>query len=408
MKRVVVTGAAGLSPLGCNWPSIRERFRSKQSGISLVEEYTEYENLKTRAGGKVDEGQLPTQYDRKRLRSMSRGAVLSVRATETALETSGLLGNPVLENGQTGIAYGSCLGGADMLMRLGGAWLTRNTKGLLASSYVQVLSHCCAANISLFFKIRGRMIPTCSACTSGSQAIGYSFEAIREGYQTVMLAGGAEELCVGLTGLFDAVGAASPQRTLPLLAPRPFDEDRDGLVISEGAGTLILEELSHAQARNAPIVAEVVGFATNCDGCHITNPDPEQMQRVMLSSLENAKLRPEDISVIHAHATATELGDIAESQAVKKVFGSKTPITATKSYQGHTLGATGALESWFAIEMLKENWFAPILNLNNVDPRCADLDYLTGSGRTITGEYAMVNNFAFGGVNTSLIFRRWS
>jgi len=406
MRRVVVTGAAGLSPLGCDWESVREKFRAGVSGISLIDEYAEYENLKTSLGGRVENGGLPAQYDRKRLRSMSRGAILSVRASEMALAQAGLLGNPVLDSGETGIAYGSCLGGADTLMRLGGAWLTRNTKGILASSYVQVLSHCCAANISLFFRIRGRMIPTCSACTSGSQAIGYSLETIRNGYQKVMLAGGAEELCVGLTGLFDAVGAATSQRSLPFIAPRPFDQDRDGLVISEGAGTLVLEELEYAQSRNATILAEVVGFATNCDGCHITNPDREQMQKVMLAALDDAGLKPSDISVIHAHATATELGDIAESQAVEKIFGSRIPITATKSYQGHTLGATGALESWFAIEMLRENWFPPILNLKTIDSRCAELDYITGSGRKITGEFAMVNNFAFGGVNTSLIFRR--
>ncbi|MCC6954096.1 MAG: beta-ketoacyl-ACP synthase [Deltaproteobacteria bacterium] len=404
MRRVVVTGMSGISPLGNDWETIERRLRAGESGVTTLPRYDEFDGLKTKLAGKVEEGPLPAHYDRKRLRGMSRGALLAVRASEAALAQARLLDRPDLAD-RIGVAYGSCLGGAEMLMRLGGAWSQKNTRGILASSYVQVLSHCCAANVSLFFHLRGRMYPTCSACTSGSQAIGYSYESIRSGYTDVMVAGGAEELCVGLTGLFDAMGAASTKNEAPSTNPRPFDSDRDGLVVSEGAGTIVLEALDHAQSRGVPILAEVVGFGTNCDGSHITNPEPMQMRRAMEMALTDARLSPSSIGYVHAHATGTELGDIAESQATAALFGNGTPVGATKSFQGHTLGATGALETWLTLEMQRSRWFAPIKNLENVDPRCGDLDYLRGAGRSIDTEHVMVNNFAFGGVNTSLIFR---
>ncbi|MFN8391098.1 MAG: beta-ketoacyl-ACP synthase [Bdellovibrionota bacterium] len=407
MKRVVVTGMAGLSPLGNSWGEVWSRLSRGESGVTYATEYEEFTGLKTRVIGRVNEGELPPRYDRKRLRSMSRGAVLAVRATEIALEQAGLLDNEELRNGRTGVAYGSCLGGSQMLMRLGAAWSSRNTRGIPASSYIQVLSHCCASSISLFFQLRGRMIPTCSACTSASQAIGYSYEVIRAGQQDIMVAGGAEEICVGLTGLFDAVGAASARNEDPTGTPRPFDASRDGLVVSEGAGTLILEELEHARARGAQIFAEVVGFGTNCDGTHITNPEPSLMQRAMELALDDAQLSSRDIGIIHAHATGTDLGDVAESQATAARFGSNVPVIATKGYQGHTLGATGAIESWFTIEMMRAGKFAPIKNLLQPDVRCAELSYVVGEPRTLSVEHAMVNNFAFGGVNTSLIFRQY-
>ena len=169
---------------------------------------------------------------------------------------------------------------------------------------------------------------------------------------------------------------------------------------------MVLEELEHAQARGAHIIAEIVGYGANCDGSHITRPEMRTMQRCMELALEDAALPPSAVGYVSGHGTATEQGDIAETQATAAVFG-HIPISSQKSYLGHTLGACGALESWFAIEMMRGGWFAPTLNLNDIDPRCGEADYLTGSGRHIDTEYVMNNNFAFGGVNTSLIFKRW-
>jgi 3-oxoacyl-[acyl-carrier-protein] synthase II len=338
---------------------------------------------------------------------MSRAALLATIATTRALESAELAGAEIIRNGQTGIAYGSCLGGPEALIQLAAACLRKEMQGIPASSYIKVMSHCCASNLSLHFGVRGRLIPTCSACTSGSQGIGFAFETIRQGLQTVMIAGGAEELCVGITGLFDAMCATSPRNDDPSSTPRPFDSQRDGLVMAEGACTFILEEMEHAIARGAPILAEIVGFGTNCDGSHVTNPSPETMARAMTLALESGNLDSRKIGMLHAHATATEVGDIAESQATFEIFGDRTPITALKSFTGHTLGAAGALEAWFTVMMMNEGWVAPIRNLESVDPRCAPLDYVQGDVRKLDAEYVMNNNFAFGGVNTSLIFRRW-
>jgi 3-oxoacyl-[acyl-carrier-protein] synthase II len=238
--------------------------------------------------------------------------------------------------------------------------------------------------------------------------VGYGFDAIRFGQQEVMLTGGAEEYHPIDSAVFDIMFATSTRNDAPETTPRPFDADRDGLVVGEGAGTLILESLDHAERRGARILAEVIGYGTNCDGRHITNPDSEGMRRVMELSLADAGLGPGDIDYVNAHGTATEAGDIAESAAMHALFGARVPVSTFKGHLGHTLGACGAVEAWLTLAMLAEGWFAPNLNLENVDPRCGELDYLRGAPRQIDAEYVMSNNFAFGGVNTSLIFRRWS
>jgi 3-oxoacyl-[acyl-carrier-protein] synthase II len=282
-----------------------------------------------------------------------------------------------------------------------------SVRGIAATDYVQLMSHTCAANLAQFFGITGRILPTCSACTSGSQGIGYGYETIRFGRQTVMVTGGAEELHAIDAAVFDIMFATSTRNHEPTLSPRPFDADRDGLVVGEGAATLVLEELDHARARGARIHAEIVGFGTNCDGRHITNPDPNGMRGAIELALADARLQPDRIGYVNAHGTATELGDIAESAATHQVFRRAVPISSLKSYFGHALGACGSLEAWLSIEMMREGWFAPTLNLDRVDPRCASLDYLQRHPRELHVDLVMSNNFAFGGVNTSLIFQRW-
>jgi 3-oxoacyl-[acyl-carrier-protein] synthase II len=222
-----------------------------------------------------------------------------------------------------------------------------------------------------------------------------------------MIAGGAEELHLAASVVFDVMYATSTRNEAPSSTPRPFDRDRDGLVIGEGAGALILEELGHARSRGAAIFAELVGFGTNSDGAHIINPSSDGMESAIRLALQDAKLPARAIGYVNAHGTATEVGDIAETQATSRVFGAQMPISSLKSYMGHTLGACGALEAWLSIEMMREGWFAPTLNLENIDERCGRLDNLQGAPRKLQTDYVMSNNFAFGGVNTSLIFRRW-
>jgi 3-oxoacyl-[acyl-carrier-protein] synthase II len=263
-------------------------------------------------------------------------------------------------------------------------------------------------NISLFFGIKGRVIVTSTACTSGSQGIGYAYEAIKFGKQKVMVAGGAEELCPTEASVFDTLYATSIRNEEPHLTPRPFDKDRDGLVIGEGAGTLILEELEFAKARGANIIAEIIGFGTNCDAAHVTQPTAETMQVAMELALQDAGLDASKIGYISAHGTATETGDVAESKATEAVFGNQTPISSLKSYYGHSLGACGAIEAWLGLEMMHDKWFAPTVNLDNVCDECAKLDYIVREGREIDTDHIVSNNFAFGGINTSLVFKRWS
>lgn len=407
MKRVVVTGMAGFSPIGNDWPAIRERLQTMQTGIQRINEWDKYTELNTRLGAPVEDFVMPAHYKRKDLRSMGRVAQLAVRSTELALEDAGLLNDEILTSGEVGVAYGSSAGDTDAIADFGNMLLNHTSDGLNANSYIKMMSHTSPVNIGIYFGLQGRILTTSSACTSGSQAIGYAYEAIKYGHQTIMVAGGCEALCATEAAVFDTLYATSIKNDTPELTPRPFDKNRDGLVIGEGGCTLVLEELEHAVARNAPIYAELIGFGTNSDGRHVTQPSAVTMEKAIRLSLSCANVSPEDIGYISAHGTATDRGDIAESTATAAVFGKNTPISSFKSFTGHTLGACGALESWVAIQMMRENWFHATANLDDVDPECGDLDYIVNESRQIETDLVMSNNFAFGGINTSLIFKRW-
>ncbi|MEH6483324.1 MULTISPECIES: beta-ketoacyl-ACP synthase [Pseudomonas] len=406
-KRVVVTGMAGVSSLGDDWATIEANFRANRSGIRRMDEWDRYSELNTRLGGPIDNFSTPKHWTRKQLRSMGRVSKLAVYAAERALEHAQLLGDPSIQDGRMGVACGSSTGSTDEIKAFGNMLLNSVADGLNANSYIRMMPHTTAANISIFFGLKGRLIPTSSACTSGSQGIGYAYEAIKFGRLPMMLAGGAEELCPTEAMVFDALYATSLQNDTPQSAPRPYDNSRDGLVIGEGAGMLVLEELEHALARGAKIHAEIVGFGSNADGMHITKPEQATMRGAMELALQDAGLEPQAIGYVNGHGTATEQGDIAETLATSSLFGENMPISSQKSFLGHTLGACGALESWFCIEMLNSNQYVHTLNLAQVDTRCGALDYLRDEFRTMHNDYVMNNNFAFGGVNTSLIFKRW-
>lgn len=404
MSRVVITGMSGITAFGDQWQSIHSKLAAGTNAVKIMPQWEACEGLRTSLAAPVDYSfpKLP----RKRIRSMGRVSLLATCATQQALAQAGLLDSDTLTNGDTGIAYGSSSGSTRTIPVFGDLIKGGPMTGFTSTSYVEMMSHTAPVNMGVFFGCKGRIIPTSSACTSGSQGIGYAYEAIKFGRQKIMIAGGAEELCITQGAVFDSLFATSIDNQHPELTPRPFDKNRDGLVIGEGAGTLILEDYDHAVARGAKILAEIVGFGCNSDGAHVTQPQQETMSQAMQLALQDAKISAAAIGYVSAHGTATDRGDVAESHATRAVFNRSVPISSLKSYFGHTLGACGAIEAWLSIEMMRNNWYAPTVNLSEVDPECAELDYITELDRSMDNEFIMSNNFAFGGINTSLIFKR--
>lgn len=405
MKRVVVTGMSGITSLGETADQIFEQFAQGKSGIRYMPDWEIYSDLRSKLGGPVESFTVPKHFNRKVTRGMGRVALMSVVCAEKALEDAGLLNNDILKNGETGVAFGSSAGSVDAVREFGSMLIDNNMNQMNATTYIRMMSHTSAVNMTIYFGLKGLTLPTSSACTSGSMAIGQAYEAIKYGKQTVMIAGGAEELSAAGSAVFDVLLATSMQNARPEVTPRPFDANRDGLVVGEGAGCLILEEYEHAKKRGATIHAEIVGYGSNTDGQHVTRPDSEMMGRCMQFALKDAQLTAADIDYVNAHGTSTDQGDIAESQATAQILGKK-PISSLKSYFGHTLGACGAIEAWLSIEMMHRKQLVPTLNLDQIDSACGDLDYIVSGMRSAETQIIMSNNFAFGGINTSLIFKR--
>ena len=402
MRRVVVTGMGIASPLGSTVSGAFERLKKYENCVTHWEKLDEFERLNTSLGAFVEGFVVPEHFTRKVRRTMGDVSLMAVVTAEEALKDAGLLGDKCVFD--AGVSYGSSMGSLDAVLDFYSMCIDKQVKMLNSGSYIKMMPQTAAVNISLYFQTHGRLIPTSTACTSGSMGIGYAYEAIKDGYQDVMIAGGAEEIHPTQVGVFDTLYATSTKNNMPKLTPAPFDKNRDGLVIGEGAGSVILEEYEHAKARGAKIYAEIVGFATNTDGTHITNPNRVTMAEVMRKSLNSAGLNADAIAYINAHGTGTMNGDVAESLATEEVFG-EIPISSIKSYTGHTLGACGAIEAILGIEMMNNKWFPPTLNLKEVDENCGKLDYIRDKGRKIDCEYIMTNNFAFGGINTSIILK---
>lgn len=408
-KRVVVTGMGFISPLGNCWTDVRANLEANRSAVVHMTDWEGLKDLNTRAAAPAAPFELdPAAFSRKRTRSMGRVAVMAVKAAADALADAKLADDPILKSTACGIAYGSSAGQPSAVAELANLILTKSCRGITATTYVRMMSHTAAVNLGVYFGCKGRIIPTSSACTSGSQGIGFAYESIASGKEIVMIAGGSEELDATDAAIFDTLFATSvkynddPQHT-----PRPFDRDRDGLVVGEGAGTLILEEMEHALQRGAAIYAEVLGFGTNSDGAHITTPQADMMAEAMREALRDAELEPSAIDYINGHGTATDRGDIAESIATHAVFGESVPYSTFKGHMGHTLGACGALEAIFSIHGMIDGIAAPILNLEHPDEACGRLNFIMGGVKPLKQRIMMTNNFAFGGINTSLVLRRW-
>lgn len=409
-RRVVITGGGCFSSLGYQWPQILDQLKSMKNCVRTMDDWNRFQQMNTKLAAPVPFS-IP-EMPRKKVRSMGRVALLSLIASQEALKLAEISESDhipeELNNGRFGIAYGSSAGNIDALLDFYSMLIDNNSSKISATTYIKMMPQTCAVNLGVYYGLTGRVLTTNTACTSGSMSIGLAYEAIKNNQQDIMMAGGAEELSPADAAVFDTLFAASTKNDNPEQTPSAYDRDRDGLVVGEGAATLILEELEHAKRRNAPIFAEVVGFGTNSDGQHVTQPNSKTMARAMELALEDAQIAPDKIGYINMHGTATATGDVAETTAVQQILGNSIPVSTLKNYTGHTLGACGALEAWVSINMMREGWFCPNINLKEVDPNCAPLDYITGDGRCLDVEYIMSNNFAFGGINTSLIFRKWS
>lgn len=399
--RVFVSGFGFVSAFGKDLESLRTGLESGKNCVKYIKEWDKYSDLVTRLAAPIENYEPPKEWSRKDLRSLGRVSQYSVEATKYALNSANL-GD--FDISKFGVASGSSTGSTDAIASMAKLLLDGNSD-CNANTYIKMMPHTTAANIALFYKLTGRIIPTSSACTSASHAIGYAYESIKFGLCEAMIAGGAEELCASEAYVFDTLYATSSKNQAPNLTPAPFDKDRDGLVLGEGGAYLILESEEHLNKRGGKAIAEIVGFGSNCDGTHITRPNSKTMKEAMELALKSANLTPDKIGYINAHATATKHGDIAESIATNELFGEKIAISSLKSYLGHTLGACGALEAIASIMMMNESRFYPTINLKNIDPECARLNYLQEICEFET-DYVMSNNFAFGGVNTSLIFKK--
>jgi 3-oxoacyl-[acyl-carrier-protein] synthase II len=404
-RRVVVVGMGIRSPIGNTLKEFVTSLKERRSGISIMPEWEGIKNLRTRVAGlchiKGEEESIPRQYRR----SMGRVAMLAALSAVDAVKASGLSEEEIASQA-CGVSYGSTEGSVRSQMDyIGNIIQNRSLEGIPPSWYLKCMSHTCASNLSILFHTRGPFIASCPACVSGSQGVGFGYEAIKAGKADIMITGGAEEVEILSASVFDLMLATSSNyNDRPSETPRPFDEKRDGLVVAEGGATLILEEYERAKHRGAPILGEIEGFWTNGSGMHLTNSDARSMEECLLASLKDAGRSPDEIQYVSAHATGTTHGDEIEATVINKIYGPNVPTASLKGYMGHTMGACGAIEAIATLLMMREGFIASTLNLENPDPALPPLNHVIGEARDQRFRLAVNNNFAFGGVNTSLVF----
>jgi 3-oxoacyl-[acyl-carrier-protein] synthase II len=405
MRRVAVTGIGILSPIGNSPEAILASFLCGHSGIQRISEWDRIQGLRSLIAGVVD-GIEPRRIERKYRRTMGRVAILAALASQCAMADANL-GEEEVASERTGVAMGSTTGSGPVLEHFFGSYLS--TGGILeqeGTNFMKIMGHTVAANVGTMLGVRGRLIAPCSACASAAQAIGYGYEAIKDGYQDLMFCGGADDLHPITAGVFDILHAASRNfNDTPQATPRPFDIRRDGLVVSEGGAVVVLEEYGRARKRGAKIYGEILGYGTCCDGRHMTTPSQEGMVRCMRAALKAAAIRITDLDYINAHATGTDLGDVAECRAIKELIGDKVPVSSTKGYTGHTLAACGAIELIFCLLMMQHGFIAPSFNLEEIDPACRGIGHVQQKVETDV-DMIMTNSFAFGGVNAVLIVKK--
>jgi len=402
MKRVVITGTGAVCALGDTGDAALERLRAGDSAVQIMPAWEGIDGLNTALGAPATHFELPASYTRRQRRSMGRVAAMSVLSTQRALTDAGLADHEDLKNGTTGVAFGSSMGSEEAVMELAHLLINSSTSKLNATSYIRMMSHTSPVNIGVLFAMTGRVIPSCSACTSGSQGIGYAYESIRDGKQKVMVAGGADELSPGAAAIFGGAHSADEVSR----SPRPYAQDAGGGVLGEGACALVLEDAEYAAARGATVLGEIVGFATNNYARSAAAPNHEELAKCMRLALADAELEASAIGYVAGLGLARSAADAAECAAMGDVFVDGVPMSATKSYLGHTLAASGALEAWLSLHMMNAGWFAPTRNLGDIAEACASVNHIVGDGHNAEVDYILCNTFAFGGINTSLVLRR--
>ncbi|AFC31309.1 putative beta-ketoacyl-acyl carrier protein synthase II [Paenibacillus mucilaginosus 3016] len=410
MERVVITGMGMISPLGQDAGSFWDRLVQGRSGIGRIEAF-DTSAYKSRIAGMVKGFDGEGRFGRKEARKMDRFCQFALAAAEEALEQSGLL-RQELNKERTGVYVGSGIGGIQTLLEQSRTLLERGPGRVSPTLVPMMISNMAAAAISMRWDLQGPTLSPVTACSIGNTAIGEAFRAIRYGAADVILAGGAEAAVTEISmASFGNAAAISMRNDEPERASRPFDAGRDGFVMGEGAGILVLESLTHARRRGAEILAEVTGYGASSDAYHMvaTHPEGRGAALAMQAALAEAGAVPEDVNVISAHATSTELGDRSEALAIRRVFGESTgriPVTANKSMTGHMLGAAGGAEAIALVQSLRQGIIPPTINQEQPDPECG-LDVVANKARKAELRLGMSNSFGFGGHNAVILLKKW-
>jgi len=404
-RRVVITGCSAITPIGYGKEDIVRSLRSGTSGVKPLRDdglLTEY--IHSRVFGTVDYP-LDFGFSRQYRKTMGPVAYYACKVAEDVLKASGLAPD-FISSGRLGVSFSSTHGSPTVQRDIYKTFFSKSKSefsSIGAVDYLKSMVHTTAVNITRMFGITGRVIASSTACTTSSQSIGLGYEMVKYGMQDAMLCGGADEYDTTTVAVFDNLLACSVDyNETPQATPRPFDKNRDGLVVGEGAGILLLEELESAKARGAEIIGEIIGFASNNNGGDLILPNLEGITATLHLALADAGIPANEVDFISAHATATKMGDVIESQAMYDVYGDGPLVTGLKSYMGHTMGACGAIEMIMTLYMMEQGFIAPTLNLEHVDERCSMLRHTQGVSGT-TANISAVQNFAFGGVNTCLI-----
>lgn len=409
-RRVVITGIGAVTPVGIGKEAFWEGLASGKSGVTRIDDIIDLTGIPVKIGAYIREFD-PLQFmDKKRARRLGRASQLALAATKLALE-DGRLDLAQEDRGRIGVVIGTGIGNIEALTENYDIFLQRGSTRVSPFFVPMFMPNAVVGEISIEWGLRGPNYGTASACASSNHAIGLAADMIRYGYADVMVCGGTESVLHPLTFAgFDQMGALSRRNDEPQRASRPFDRDRDGFVVGEGAGILILESLEHARARGAYIYAELASIGMTADAGHITAPDEhgEGACRAMRMALERAGVRPEEVDYINAHGTATPLGDISETRAIKRLFGPRAyelAVSSTKSQIGHLLGAAGAVEAIATLMALDRGLLPPTINLESPDPEC-DLDYVPNKARPANVEVALSNSLGFGGHNSTIVLRK--
>ncbi|GAA3407562.1 beta-ketoacyl-ACP synthase II [Paenibacillus hodogayensis] len=410
MERVVITGMGVITPLGLDVPTLWAAVIAGRSGITPIDTF-DMSAYKTKFAGLVRDFDPDAAFGRKEARRMDRFTQFAVAAAQQALDDAGLLAGET-DKERVGVYIGSGIGGIQTTLDNYRTLLERGPGRVSPTLVPMMIANMAAAQVSIQFGLKGPTLAPVTACATGNNAIGEAFKLIQRGGADAVIAGGSEATIIDLSlAGFGSAGAMSTRNDEPERASRPFDAQRDGFVAAEGAGVLVLESLTHALRRGAHIHAEIVGYGSSSDAYHMVATDPEGggAYRAMKEALADAGLQPEEIDTINAHATSTEIGDLSETKAIKKLFGAKAydiPISATKSMTGHLLGAAGGIEAVVLVKTIQDGIIPPTINLEHPDPQC-DLDYVPNVARKADIRTGLSNSFGFGGHNAVIVLSRF-